>query len=162
MIERMILSEEECVAKTVLPNKITVIIPTCQSERKILMWSLLSLILRTQTKKDQIEHYIIGINGPDARTGDPVLQDEKQAMMEELRDKFDVPIIVNTKPLEVGDTLRVLDATTVAQEPDAKRARTDDPGKAAAKGKDKGKGKGKGKDKVGKAKAKAKEKAKGK
>lgn len=102
MIERMILSEEECVAKTVLPNKITVIIPTCQSERKILMWSLLSLILRTQTKKDQIEHYIIGINGPDARTGDPVLQDEKQAMMEELRDKFDVPITVQRVWSRVG------------------------------------------------------------
>jgi hypothetical protein len=48
------------------------------------MWSLFSLILRTKPL-ERLEHIIVGINGPDNRTGDPKLQDEKQAMLEELR-----------------------------------------------------------------------------
>lgn len=80
----MYLTELQCDWRTALPNKITAIIPTSQSPRQILLWSFLSLILRTKPI-EKLEHFIVCINGPDSRTGDPTLQDEKQKMFEELR-----------------------------------------------------------------------------
>lgn len=97
----MWLSEQTCVEETSVPN-ITVVIPTNQSPCKVLMWSLFSLILRTKPL-ERLGHFIITINGPDERTGDPSLQDRKQRMLEELR-SFSFFHWTNGMPLTIQRT----------------------------------------------------------
>lgn len=64
--------------------KISVIIPTNQSPVQSLEWSLLSLLANSDLT--QIDQIIVSINGADRRTGNPSLQDEKEALCHKLSD----------------------------------------------------------------------------
>lgn len=81
----MVYDLEECVEYSVLPEKITSIIPTATGPLECLLWSVFSLLLKTKPN-DLLEHFIVVINGPDSRTGNTQLQDYKQEFLEELRD----------------------------------------------------------------------------
>jgi hypothetical protein len=95
---------DECVEHSTLPEKITTIIPTAAGPLECLLWSVFSLLLRARPD-DLIEHFMVVINGPDERTGDPTLQDKKQAFLEELRDMkwyhADRPEISKDMPITV-------------------------------------------------------------
>lgn len=80
----MVCDIEEAVELTHVPEKITVIYPTYQAPIECLLWSTFSLLLRAKVK-DLIEHFMVIINGPDKRTGDPANQDQKQEFLEDLR-----------------------------------------------------------------------------
>lgn len=99
----MVLSRAECERLSLVPGKTTVIIATCQSRIECLMWSVFSLLLRSTS---EMEHVIVAINGPDSRTGDPTLQDNKQAFLEELRSlkwgSRDMPITISRTWSRVG------------------------------------------------------------
>ena len=95
----MILTKAECERVTVVPHKTTAIMATCQSKIECLMWSVFSLLLRS-TKA--LEHIIVVINGPDKRTGDPTLQDTKQAFLEELRNtRWLVPSLCHDRDMPI-------------------------------------------------------------
>ena len=103
MHKNMAVDIDEIIEFTHLKNKITAIIPTGPAPMKALLWSVFSLLLRS-TPNDILEHFIVCINGPDKRTGNPALQDQKQNFLEDLRrmkwytkhaqDKKDMPITV--------------------------------------------------------------------
>lgn len=80
----MIFDLEECEQLSSLPQKNTVLITTGQAHLNFLMWSVFSVLLRSKVG-GFLEHINVAINGPDARCGDPTLQDQKQAFLEELR-----------------------------------------------------------------------------
>lgn len=84
MHPHMVVDIDEAAELTSVPEKITVIYPTYQAPIECLLWSTFSLLLRAKVK-DLIEHFMIIINGPDKRTGDPTLQNKKQEFLEELR-----------------------------------------------------------------------------
>lgn len=84
MHNHMIVDIDEAVELTHIPEKLTVVYPTYQAPMECLLWSTFSLLLRAKVK-DLIEHFIVVINGPDKRTGDPTIQDKKQEFLEELR-----------------------------------------------------------------------------
>jgi hypothetical protein len=79
---------DECIRRTTIKGKTTAIIASCQSEMRVFMWSIFSLLLRSSNK---LEHVIVCLNGPDERTGSPELQDKKQRFVEELR-SMNVPL----------------------------------------------------------------------
>jgi hypothetical protein len=74
---------EQCEDLTLVPGKVCAIIPTSTAPIQNLVWSVLSLLLRSDP--GVLDHIIVGINGPDSRTGDPSLQDLKQSFVEDLR-----------------------------------------------------------------------------
>lgn len=74
----------DAIEYTTLKNKITAIIPTSTAPMECFMWTIFSFLL-TVKPNDLLEHFCVCINGPDKRTGDPSLQDKKQAFLEELR-----------------------------------------------------------------------------
>jgi hypothetical protein len=78
-----LLTMEQCEELTLVPGKVCAIIPTSTAPIENLAWSVLSLLLRSDP--EALDHIIVGINGPDSRTGDPGLQDLKQSFIEELR-----------------------------------------------------------------------------
>jgi hypothetical protein len=84
MHEHMAIDVDEAVELTSVPEKITVIYPTYQAPIECLLWSTFSLLLRANVK-DLIEHFMVIINGPDNRTGDPSIQNLKQEFLEDLR-----------------------------------------------------------------------------
>jgi len=98
--EHMIAGLVESEEKTLLKDKATAIIATCQADLKYLMWSLFSLFLRTD--RTFMEHAIVVINGPDKRTGDPSLQDKKEKFLHEFRDECDMPITVTRTWSRIG------------------------------------------------------------
>jgi len=72
--------------------KLTAILSTATAPLETLAWSICSLILRTSP--DVLQEIIVSINGPDPRTGDTTLQDEKQKFLERLKDAgFPVTIV---------------------------------------------------------------------
>jgi hypothetical protein len=79
-----LITMEQCEEMTLVPRKICPIIPTSTAPIENFVWSVFSLLLRSDPAV--LEHFIVGINGPDKRTGDTSLQDSKQAFVEELRD----------------------------------------------------------------------------
>jgi hypothetical protein len=79
----MLYSPSECERLTSTPDKATAIIATSQAPLKWLVWSVLSLLLRSTP--DVLSDVVVVINGPDERTGDPTLQDRKQRFLEGLR-----------------------------------------------------------------------------
>lgn len=94
----MVFDIEEAERSACLKGKMTAVIASCQAPIECLMWSVFSLLLRSKPG-DRLEHIIVTLNGPDKRTGDPSLQDEKQAFLEELRDirwmdERDMPLTV--------------------------------------------------------------------
>lgn len=93
---------EQCVEKTVLKEKITVVIPTSQKSIKTMMLSVLSYLVNPEDRQT-LEHICICIHGPDSRTGDPSLQDKKQAFLSELRDDYDSPLTVIRAWSRVGE-----------------------------------------------------------
>jgi len=80
---KTLLNEYECEKITNIPNKITAIIPTYSCDMSNFMLCVFSLLLRSSP--EILEHIIVGINGPDERTGGTELQDNKQKFIEELR-----------------------------------------------------------------------------
>ena len=78
-----LFSRKEFEERSLLKGKVCAVIPTSTAPINYLMWSLFSLLLRSNP--DSLEHVIVGINGPDERTGDPSLQDKKQKFVEGLR-----------------------------------------------------------------------------
>lgn len=79
----MVLDLDECEQLTSLPQKNTLIMATCQSPMNVFMWSIFSILLRSQRTK--LEHFMVNINGGDSRCGPTELQDKKQKFLEELR-----------------------------------------------------------------------------
>lgn len=84
MHPHMIFDIDECEELSSVRNKTTVLIATSQSNINFLMWSVFSYLLRSKPN-GFLEHLNIAINGPDNRTGDPSVQNEKQSFLEELR-----------------------------------------------------------------------------
>lgn len=82
--KELLITTEQCEDLTLIPQKICCIIPTSTAPIESFVWSIFSLL--TRSSPDILEHFIVGINGPDKRTGDPSLQDTKQKFIEELRD----------------------------------------------------------------------------
>lgn len=79
-----LITMEQCEEMTLLPRKICAILPTSTAPMESFVLSVFSLLMRSDP--DILEHLIVGINGPDRRTGDPSLQDAKQTFVEELRE----------------------------------------------------------------------------
>lgn len=80
----MIVDAGEATELTKLPEKFTAIYPTSSGPIECLLWSTFSLLLRTKVN-DLMEHFMVVINGPDKRTGDPTIANKKQKFLEELR-----------------------------------------------------------------------------
>lgn len=85
MHPHMALPIEECVEQSHLKEKITAIVPTAYAPIETMMWAIFSLLLRSKPNS-MLEHICVSIAGPDSRTGDTSLMDQKQAFLEELRD----------------------------------------------------------------------------
>lgn len=104
MHPKMVIDIDEAVELTHMQDKIIPIIPTAQAPIECLLWSVFSLLLRARPN-DLIEHFIVCINGPDKRTGDPAIADLKQSFLEELRRlkwyHADVPSINKDMPITV-------------------------------------------------------------
>jgi hypothetical protein len=94
--DHMIMSLKECEDATLIPGKNTGIIATSSGPLQLLMTTIFSLLLRSNP--NHLEHFMVCINGPDERCGDPTPQDKKQKFLEELRKlkwgKKDMPITV--------------------------------------------------------------------
>lgn len=80
----MCLSIEDCVDKTTIKDKVNFIIQSYNTPMKKFMLSVFSVLLNSK-EGGVFEHICICINGPDKRTGDTQLQDNKQKFIEELR-----------------------------------------------------------------------------
>lgn len=80
-----VFSLRELEEKTLLPGKITAIVPTSTAKIEFLQMAIASLLERSNP--DHLEHIICVINGPDSRTGDTTTQDEKQIFLENLRNQ---------------------------------------------------------------------------
>lgn len=102
----MALTLESCEKLSLIPGKTTAIIATCQCSIDVMMRSVFSLLMRSDPK--YLEHFIVCLNGPDSRCGDPSLQDKKQAFFEKLRglkwQGRDMPITVIRAWSRVGHT----------------------------------------------------------
>lgn len=84
--EYTLFSAKRCEELSLVPRKICAILPTFSSPMNCFMWSVFSLFLRSDPR--ELEHVIIGINGPDSRDPNPAgcpLQDRKQCFVEDLR-----------------------------------------------------------------------------
>ena len=81
-----LFSAKACEELTLIPKKVCAIVPTFSSPINSFMWSIFSLLLRSDPR--ELEHVIVGINGPDSRDPNPAgcpLQDRKQCFVEDLR-----------------------------------------------------------------------------
>jgi hypothetical protein len=84
--EYTLFSPKKCEEETLIPKKVCAIVPTFSAPINCFMWSVFSLMLRSNPR--ELEHIIIGINGPDSRDPNPQghpLQDKKQSFVEDLR-----------------------------------------------------------------------------
>lgn len=79
----LIFTPERCERIALRKGKISAIIPTFSSPMNCFMWSVFSLLLRSDPSV--LEHLFVSINGPDSREGGNELQDRKQKFVEELR-----------------------------------------------------------------------------
>jgi hypothetical protein len=91
-MNNFLLPYEDYVELSEIKNKTTYLMATSQVDIKILMWSIFSLLLRGNSK--YVEHFIIAINGPHKKTGNPEYQDIKQRFFESLRDDYETPISI--------------------------------------------------------------------
>lgn len=82
--DHMIFSIEECEKYSLLPDKNTVIMATCQNQIKIFLLSFFSVLIRSNPEK--VEHFMVCINGGDKRCGSTDLQDNKHKFLEEIRE----------------------------------------------------------------------------
>lgn len=84
--EYTLFSPKACEEMTLIPKKVCAIMPTFSAPMNCFMWAVFSLMLRSDPR--ELEHLIVGINGPDSRDPNPAgcpLQDKKQAFIEDLR-----------------------------------------------------------------------------
>ena len=84
--EYTLFSAKECERLSLIPKKICAIVPTFSCPMNCFMWAIFSLFLRSDPR--ELEHVIVGINGPDSRDPNPdgcPLQDRKQCFIEDLR-----------------------------------------------------------------------------
>lgn len=88
----LIIPHNQYVELSEIKNKTTYVMATSQVDIKILMWSIFSLLLRSNP--NYIEHYIININGPHSKTGNPEPQNIKQKLLETLRDNYKFPATI--------------------------------------------------------------------
>ena len=99
----MILDVKDCEELSSIPGN-TVIIATSQCSMSVFLLSIFSLLLRSEN----IYHIIVAINGPDSRTGDTSLQDEKQKFLEKLRNLSwhgkDMPLTIIRVWSRIGHT----------------------------------------------------------
>lgn len=79
----LVFSPMKCERSVMKGGKISAVIPTFSSPMNCFMWSVFSVILRSDPSV--LNHLFISINGPDEREGDHDLQDRKQKFIEELR-----------------------------------------------------------------------------
>lgn len=79
----VIFTPEYCEKMTLKRGRVSAIMPTFSCPMNCFMWSVLSLILRSDPAV--LDHLFISINGPDSREGGNELQDRKQAFLEDLR-----------------------------------------------------------------------------
>lgn len=90
--------------QTLMRGKITAVIPTSTAAMDFFRMAVLSLLLRSNPS--HLEHVIVTINGPDERTGDPSLQDEKERWLRQmLREKWcgrDMPLTIQRTLSRVG------------------------------------------------------------
>lgn len=78
----LIFTPERCERIALKKSKISAIIPTFSSPMNCFMWSVFSLLLRSDPSV--LEHLFVSMNGPDSREGCE-LQDAKQLFLEDLR-----------------------------------------------------------------------------
>lgn len=86
--KHLIFDPKQSIELTEIKDKTTVIMATSQSDIKILMWSIFSLLLRGSSS--HINHFSICINGPSKKDGDKSLQNIKQDFFEDLISNHDV------------------------------------------------------------------------
>ncbi|NDD53021.1 glycosyltransferase family 1 protein [bacterium] len=77
-----LIAMSQCEELSLAPKKVCAILPTSDAPLEFLVWSLFSLLIRSDSSLD---HVIVAINGPDSRTGNTSRQDAKQKFIEELR-----------------------------------------------------------------------------
>lgn len=106
----MIVSYEDILRHNLRQGSFTPVIVTNQASIKLLAGAVFSLLMRTR-QHEQLEHFMVFINGPDPRTGDTSLQDRKQKFLEDLRNikwerpdghKQDMPMTVNRLWSRIG------------------------------------------------------------
>ncbi len=104
MHPHMALQIEEVIELTTMKEKCTAIIPSGPAPMNCMLWSIFSLLLRSKPH-GLMEHFIVCLNGPDKRTGDPGLQDKKQQFLHELRNlklyHADQPDVKKDMPITV-------------------------------------------------------------
>lgn len=100
----MHLDQKTLEERTLMRGKITAIIPTSTAPFDMLRWTVLSLLCRSDPT--HLEHLIVTINGPDERTGDPSLQEEKELWLRRLlRAKWrgrDMPLTIQRTLSRLG------------------------------------------------------------
>lgn len=79
----VLFTAEACERKILKPGKVSAIIPTFSSPMACFMWSVFSVVLRSDPSV--LDHVFVSINGPDGREGGNELQDNKQRFLEDLR-----------------------------------------------------------------------------
>ena len=79
----LIFTPERCERIVLKKGRVSAIIPTFSSPINCFMWSVFSLLLRSDPSV--LDHVFVSINGPDSREGGNELQDRKQNFVEELR-----------------------------------------------------------------------------
>jgi hypothetical protein len=79
----LIYTPERCERINSKKGKISAIVPTFSSPINCFMWSVFSLLMRSDPSV--VDHVFISINGPDSREGGNELQDRKQNFIEDLR-----------------------------------------------------------------------------
>ena len=92
MENNLIIPHDQYIDLSEIKNKTTYVMATSQVDIKILMWSVFSLLLRSN--HDYVEHYIFNINGPHKKTGNPEPQNIKQMFFETLRDNYEFPVSI--------------------------------------------------------------------
>jgi hypothetical protein len=102
----MIFSVDEAEQLTLIPKKTTVIVASCQCEMRTFMLSFLALVLRS--KPENVEHFMVALNGGDDRYNNAALQDKKQLFLEEVRrlkwNNKDMPLTISRTWSRVGHT----------------------------------------------------------
>ncbi len=84
----LVLDYADSIELNELKNKTTILMATSQVDIIILMWSVFSFFLRSNS----FEHFTVCINGPNKNTGDTSPQDIKQRFFEKLINDYDLPI----------------------------------------------------------------------
>lgn len=88
--DHLILDYADSIELNEIKDKTTIIMATSQVDIFILMLSVFSFFLRSSS----FEHFMVCINGPNGKTGNPQVQNIKQSFFEKLIDDYDLPISI--------------------------------------------------------------------